>query len=75
MDLLCRFRPKRSLPLPQSYRVTDFAPGNCLDPDVTRTAALVAYERVDMTRHLRKWHMHNPCLSALNIFLRRSGYC
>ncbi len=58
MDFLCHDRAKPSLPLGK-FRVIDYTLSNCLHSGINDIAALVDYQRSNVSKYLQSWSAAN----------------
>jgi len=73
MDILCHLRPKPALPFAGRFRVIDFTLSNCVHSQISSMAALVDYQRVDMTQYLKRWHLANSRAGSLSVLQPKIG--
>jgi glucose-1-phosphate adenylyltransferase len=73
MDILCHLRPKPALPFAGGFRVIDFTLSNCVHSQISNIAALVDYQRADMTQYLKRWHLVNSRAGSLSILQPKVG--
>jgi glucose-1-phosphate adenylyltransferase len=63
MDVLCRLRPKPTLPFAGKFSVIDFALSNCVYSGIGDVAVLTDYQRSYLGRYLREWGLSNAVRS------------
>src|SRR5512136_919031 len=66
MDVLCRVRPKPTLPFAGTFSVIDFTLSNCVYSGIHDLAILTDYRRSFMASYLERWGLSNA-MSTLHI--------
>ena len=73
MDILCKARPKPALPFAGIFRVIDFSLSNCIHSKIQNIAILTDYQRLQMAKYLRSWHLNNPGYSGVHVLEPAAG--